>query len=342
MGEIRIPSGSSASWKRQLEKNWRKHSNKVSIKRLCAKSTARIILHHVIFLAFLFFLSSHITNVFIASYLDRSTVQVKTHAQVMMRKHEQGIDIFEELDKHDSMQEGLDKIPRFAEKNDNDDVEANQPSSSFPLPKMIKNDNLRTSGTRKPRKTRVPNKSQKLGTRPYDRQHEHTFRLSNDSRIRSELVSAPSHFQPVTTTTVTTTMVGNRNHPHPYHRQDRSSCYGASHRNFNRHYYHPYQYTPSFDAIAAASAAATVAASSALFPLTQATFEHQHDISPFQVPIVAKTDQISNLSQDFDSSLQSSQGRDVELVDAEVEAIEVLLNIRAASENGHHRNNDYL
>ena len=96
------------------------------------------------------------------------------------------------------------------------------------------------------------------------------------------------------------------------------------HQNFNQHP-HSYQYPPSFD---------TVAASSALFPMTQATFGHQ--TSAFQVPMIAKANKNSNPSWEIVSTPKTGKRVGTELLEAEADAIEALLYIRAASKNDPH------
>jgi hypothetical protein len=175
--------------------------------------------------------------------------------------------------------------------------------------------NLHSSFLPNPRTiTRYPNKPRQRGQRPPNRRHRHSFPFSNEAEKNfpsaSETVQPP--FQPVTTSTVTTTKVatvttttvGNHNHHHPFQYQGHH-YYGARHHNRSYHY-HPYQYTPSFDSIA-------------LFPTTQPYFQHQS--STFQESMTMAAYQDSNLPIGNN------------LFDAEVEAVEALLGIRAATEN---------
>jgi hypothetical protein len=274
---------------------------------------------------------------FVRFVSDRSTIQVKTHAQVMMKKQQQGVNIFEELDNFESA--GGEREAGSGGRG------GKLFASSFPLPKTIKGE-TKIPNVCLSEEARYTNKPRRQGQRSPKRRHGSSFPRSNDAdkTFRPAPLPVPPPFQPVTTTTVTTTMVGNHNHHNPFHHQGHHH-YGAPHHDHNQHH-HPYRYTPSFDGIAtAASAAAAAAASSALYPPPQPHFRHQS--SAFQAPVAVAANHLSGVSQDYFAPSTSTRGNDVlqslaaaknsedyrtgtELFDAEVQAIEALLDIRAA------------
>lgn len=156
---------------------------------------------------------------------------------------------------------------------------------------------------------RYSNKPQRRGQRPPNRRQKHSFPLPNEAEKRFQPPFQPVTTSTVTTTkvaTVTTTTVGNHYHHHPFQYQG-YHYYGARHNNRSYHY-HPYQYTPSFDSIA-------------LLPTTQPHFQHQS--SAFQESMTTTAYQGSNLP------LRTN------LFDAEVEAVEALLGIRATTKIHH-------
>lgn len=226
----------------------------------------------------------------------------------MLRKLDQGTDIFEELDRYEN---SVGK-----QEANNHGRDGNLGTSSLPLPVSI---NDRKAAACYPKKSRQRGEPSSNGPR------RDSFPLSKAS------VPVPPPFQPVTTTTVTTTMVGNHNHHHPFHHQVHHH-YGAHHHNHNQHH-HPYQFGPSFDAIAAA-----VATSSPIFPSTQPSFQH-HQNSAFQPPMAPAARQGSSFPSEFFARPEMARSNDEDdisstnLYDAEVDAITALLRIRKDSEN---------
>ncbi len=225
-----------------------------------------------------------------------------------MRKHKNGVNIFEELDRYEATQEA-----RTANSNGNQKVDGNGSkvtltSSSFLLPRLpqSKRKEQETSNAFHVEEARYSN------NKPQNPQIQHAYTLpqSIGGQFETSAVTMPSLFRPVTTTTVTTRMVGNHTHPNVFHPQNQH-FYGMNHPTFIQHC-NPYQFTPSFDAIARATSTAAAVATSALFPTN--TLQH--------APMVPRPNRGMNLSSVF---LMPS--------DEEVEAIRTLLDIRTYTEN---------
>ena len=216
--------------------------------------------------------------------------------------------------------------------------EVSMHSSSFPHPLTIDDEKLIPT-ERRPNEACSPNLSHRdLQQSPRFR-HRHSYPLSNEAKkdFQSVSVSASSPFHPLTTTTVTTAI----HHPFQYQGQHR---YDVHRQNYHR-LYHPYHLTPSFDSIAtAATAVAAATASSAWFSASRPLYQQQTDCG-FQATEATPANQISLKSRNPSSShenaeiidrpkvISANSNRDYKkLANAELDAIEALLGIHAASD----------
>eukprot|EP00536_Pseudo-nitzschia_multiseries_P019250 jgi/Psemu1/59685/gm1.59685_g len=295
----------------------------------------------------------------------RSTVQVKTHAQVMLKKQEQGTNIFEDLDNHERhILSALGTVKAVLKSfHPNQEVATQRRRSSLPLPM--------TKGTKKHSSSRSneeqPRRERNKSMISHCHQHRHSFPLSNktEQEFRAEtslpLEISPTPFPPMTTTTVTTTTsVGNSNHHHhhhPHHPFHRGHY--DTHRHPHHFYRHPYRYTPSFEAIAAltgaASSSSSSSSSSSIFlPSQSQQQQRRHNmLQDRTTSSVAQQQPMTNRRFDY-STLPNENGIKTEvavcrkdrnqsktsnlrrnavgkkLVLAEVHAVEALLGIRGS------------
>ena len=253
-------------------------------------------------------------------FFRRSTVQVKTHAQVIMKKQKNGVNIFAELDRFEAMQEARTEKLNDNQKMDGNGYDETLASSSFALPQPPQSQRKEQEASHAcgGEEARYSNNQ----TQTAQTQHAYNLSQSIGGQFETPSVPMPSLFQPVTTTTtVTTTVVGNHAHPNVFHPPNQH-FYGMNHPSFIQHC-DPYQFAPSFDAMARATSTAAAVATSALFPTTNA----------LHVPMVPRANHGLNLSSDFLLPSQNDRSNSAAfLTEEEVAAIRALRDISTNSE----------
>ena len=228
-----------------------------------------------------------------------------------MKKQKNGVNIFAELDRYEAMQGAPTEKPNENRKVDDNGSEETLASSSFALPQPPAS---HACGGEEARYSN--NEPQTAQT-----QHAYTLSQSIGGQFEAPSVPMPSLFQPVTTTTtVTTTVVGNHAHPNVFHPPNQH-FYGMNHPSFIQHR-DPYQFAPSFDAMARATSTAAAVATSALFPT-----------NALHVPMGPRANPGSNLSSDFLLPSQNARSNSAAfLTEEEVAAIRALRDISTNAE----------